>query len=391
MKYIEDLVEQFGYGRIHVSNFDEKISQSLANQIFNGKAFTHKQAEIALRLIKKYRNQFNKIGVSDVESMLETPVYKFTLRTIDNTRSVSINPVSKRFVVKFPFDQNLVTLFRTLNSKEKLTKAEWDPDNKNWTLDYNEISLAFIADNLSDNFVLDEDIKIYIDKYNQIKDDFEKFVPTLVKENSVYKFKNIKTEFVSNDLKTALIESAKLGVFIYADDVAEELANLVKVQPLYKIYEQSNNQKFFIDKTNHSRKDVLSLIKEMDVNTAIFVDENISAESMSNWANDLFDIGVNKDDVGVFFRRKNDDDGVDFNKVIKELTLNKEASSNPKWVFLSNKFPKSLLKNQHNIDVCLFINRYVTSHYSIINTVKNSIFSVQYNEFKSAEADVVHL
>ncbi len=391
MKYIEDLVEQFGLGRIHVSNFDEKISQSLANQIFNGKAFTHKQADIALRLVKKYRNQFKKIGVTDIENMLETPIYKFNLRTIDNTKSVTLDPISKRFIIKFPFDQNLLTLFRTLNTKEKLTRAEWDPDNKNWTLDLNEVSLAFILDNLSDSFVIDDEIKNYIDKYNQIKDEFENFVPTLIKENDSYKFKNIKSDFETNDLKSALIESTKLGVHIYADNVADEISELIKLNSLYKIYEQSHNQKFFIDKAKHSRTEVLSLIKEMNVNTAVFVDENISADTLNEWVSDLINVGVSLDQIGVFFRRKNEEDGVTFNKVIKDFGLNKEASSAPNWVFLSNKFPKSLLKNHHNIDVCLFVNRYVTSHYSIINTVKNSIFSLQYNEHKSAEADIVNL
>jgi len=391
MKYIEDLVEQFGLRRIHVSNFDEKISQSLSNQIFNSKAFTHKQAEIALRLIKKYRNQFIKLGITDVESMLESPVYRFSLRTIDNTRSVIIDPVTKKFVVKFPFDQNLVTLLRTLNSKEKLTKAEWDADQKCWTLDPNEISLTFIAENLADNFDLDEDIKEYINKLNQIKEEFESFLPILIKESQTYKFKNIKTSFESTDLKTALVESAKLGVSIYDDNVAGELSQIVKTFPINKIYENSHMQKFFLDKSKFSRLEVLSLINEMSVNTAIFVDENISANSMMEWANDLTNIGVKLSDVGVFFRRKNDNEGIEFNKVVKELGLNKEASVTPKWVFLSNKYPKSLLKNQHSIDVCLFVNRYVTSHYSIINTVKNSIFTLQYNEHRTAEADIVHL
>jgi hypothetical protein len=391
MKYIEDLVEQFGYGKIHVGNFDERISQSLANQIFNGKAFTHKQADIALRLIKKYRNQFNKIGVTNVEAMLEAPVYKFALRTIDNTRSVTIDSNSKKFIVKFPFDQTLVTVLRTLNSKEKLTKAEWDPDNKSWGLDLNEVSLSFISDHLSVNFEIDDEIKEYIDKQNQIKENFESFIPTLIKDNSVYKFKNIKSEFESNNLLDSLVESAKLGVHVYDDMVANELTEYSKEDPLAKIYEHSYNQKFFIDKSKYARQSVIKLIKDMNVNTAIFVDENITAENINKWASDLTEMGVNLDDIGVFFRRKNDKEGIEFNSAIKQLGLNKEANSSPKWVFLSNKFPKSLLKNDHNIDVCLFVNRYVTSHYSIINTVKNSIFTIQYNEHKTAEADVVKL
>lgn len=391
MKYIEDLVEQFAYGRIHVSNFDEKISSSLGDQVLNGKAFTHKQAEIALRLVKKYRNQFYKIGVQDIDQMLETPVYKFSLRTIDQSKSVCIDPTTKKFIVKFPFNQNLVTLLRGLNQKEKLTKAEWDPDNKYWTLEPNEVSLAFIIDNFSDDFAFDDTVKDYIVKYNEIRENFETYIPTLIKSEDTYKFINIKSDFETTDLTTALVESSKLGVSVYDDKVASELKELTKSIPLTKIYEKSSYQKFYIDKSKYSRYEVLRLLKDMNVNTAIFVDENISAESMAKWAGDLLGVGVDLDDVGVFFRRKNDKEGIDFNKTIKDFGFNKEATSNPKWVFLSNKFPKSLIKSELNIDVCLFVNRYVASHYSIINTIKNSVFTIHYNDHKTAEADIVNL
>lgn len=391
MKYIEDLVEQFALSAIHTSNFDEKISQSLGVQCLNGKGFTQKQAEIALRLVKKYRNQFYKLGVQNIDLMLENPVYKFSIRTIDQVKMVSVDPTTKKFVIRFPFNQNLVTLLRTLNQKEKLTKAEWDPDNKYWTLEPNEISLTFIAESLSDDFVLDETVKEYLVKYNEIRDNFENFVPFMVKENGTYSFRNIKTDFTSTELLPALVESAKLGVHVYDDNAMEDLTALIETSPLTKIYKHSSNQKFFVDSSKYSRHEVLRFIKDMDVTTAIFVDENISADSMSKWASDLANVGVDLNDVGVFFRRKNDKDGIEFNKVIKDLGLNKEANSSPKWVFLSNKFPKSLLKNDHNIDVCLFVNRYVTSHYSITNTVKNSIFTLQYNEHKTAEAEIVNL
>ena len=391
MKYIEDLVEQFGFNRIHVSNFDEKISQSLANQIMGGKAFTHKQAEIALRLVKKYRNQFHKMGVQNVDVMIETPVYRYALRTIDQSKSVYVDPTTKKFVVKFPFNQNLVTLLRSLNQKEKLTKAEWDPDGKYWTLEPNELSLSFISEHLADDFTLDETIKGYIEQINMIRENFESYIPTLIKDGLVYKFVNVKTDFETTDLVTALAESAKLGVSVYDDAVAHELKERVAINPLSKIYEKSSNQKFFIDKSKYSRHQVLHLVKEMNVNTAIFVDENISAESMEKWIADLTEIGVSLEDVGVFFRRKNDKDGIEFNKVIKDFGLNKEATANPKWIFLSSKFPKSLIKSELNIDVCLFVNRYVASHYSVINTIKNSVFTLHYNEHKTAEADIVNL
>lgn len=390
MRYIEDLVEQFALGHIHVSTFDEKISQSLGNQCFNGKAFTHKQADIALRLVKKYRNQFNKLGITNVEELVENPTYKFTLRTIDQVKSITIDQNNKKFIIRFPFNQNLVTLLRTVNQKEKLARAEWDPDNKYWTLDLNEISLSFIIENLSD-FDIDDQIREYIDTYSKIMNNFEEYVPTLTKQNNSYQFKNIKTEYTSEDLLSSLVESAKLGVHVYDDVVAGELAEYTKETPLAKIYEHGYNQKFFIDKSKYARQSVLTLIKDMDVNTAIFVDENIDANSITKWANDLTDVGVSLDDVGIFFRRKNDKEGIEFNSVIKQLGLNKEANSSPKWVFLSNKYPKSLLKNNHRIDVCLFVNRYITSHYSIINTLKNSIFTLQYNDHKTAEADIVNL
>jgi hypothetical protein len=390
MRYIEDLVEQFVLGKIRVSNFDEKISHSLGLQCLEGKAFTQKQSEIALRLVRKYRAQFKNLGV-DVDTLLENSIFKFPIRIIDQTKIVQLDDKNKKIVIKFPYNQNVVTLLRSINQKDKMSKAEWDPDKKYWTLDLNETSLAFINTNLIDEFELDEDIKSYIEQYNSIRENFEDYVPTLLKFDNTYFFKNIKSDFTSVELMPALVESAKLGVSVYDETVGQELTELVNITPLAKIYESNHNQKFSVNSSKYAKRDILRLIMDMNVNTAIFVDENTTAETLTVWFNELLEIGVDVKDIGVFFRRKNDEDGIRFNKIVKDLSLNKEANHASKWVFLSNKYPKSLLKNNHNIDVCLFVNKYITSHYSVTNISKNSIFSLYYNEHTTAEADIVNL
>jgi hypothetical protein len=392
MRYIEDLVIHFATGQIRVGNFDDRISRSLGDQCLEGKAFTPKQADIALRLLKKYRAQFQKFGINDIEDIIASPTYKYPLRIIDQQKAVLIDHKEKRFVLKFPYNQQLVTTLRGLNQKNKLTKADWDPDNKHWTLDLNELSLEFIIDNLLGNqFEISEELEQHVNAYQAIRENFEEYVPTLIKFDNTYFFRNIKTDFTSTDLLTALVESAKLGVHVFDDEVNKDVAEYVTHNRLAKIYTHNDYQKFFIDKSKYARQDVLRLVHDMNVDTAIFLDENTSAESLQKWVSDLEAVGVDLKDVGVFFRRKNDSGGIEFNTAIKNLGLNKDGDSKPKWVFLSSKYPKSLLKHAHTVDVCLFENRYVNSHYSIINTVKNSIFTLQYNEHKIAGEDIVDL
>jgi hypothetical protein len=393
MKYIEDYVIHFADGTIRVGSYDERISQSLGLQCWENKAFTQKQAEIALRLIKKYRSQFIQKGYTDIEKHLINPVYKLPLRVISQEKMVSIKWKEKQFVLKFPFNQELVTELRGINNKNSISKSAWDAEEKHWTLDLNEPSLGFVINKLIPlGFSFDEELREYIDAYEKINKDIEQYIPMLVKENGVYKYKNIKLDFETTDLLTALVECSKNSVNVFADDVSQEIEELLKVTPLARMFVENEKQKFFVSNTKYSRKDVINLTKKFNLTVAIFLDDTASTDTLLSWTNDLVESDVSLSTVGVYFRQKNEGNGVEFNKVIRSSNLNKESDDdNVSWVIVSSKYPKSLIKVNKTPDICICENRYVSTHHSVISAMKNSIFTIQYNEHVLAGEDIAKL
>ncbi len=381
MKYIEDFVALFAYNQVRVSDYDKKIADSLGWQCIDNKAFTQKQSEIAVRLLKKYRKQFLLLGKSEIELILENPVFRNSIRIIDLSKSITLDKKDLKFRIKFPFNQELVTKIRQFGTKNNLSKPFWDPDAKTWTLDLNETSLDFIAmDLLPMDFEISEEIVKFLEESQKIKENFEDYIPMLIKGQNEYYFKNIKTNFSSNNLLEALVESVQLGVSVYDDQISEEIDIICQSNPMYKVFKNQERQNFVLDKKNISRTQVLSFMKEMNTVNAIFLDENSRAESLKNWIFDLKTCGVDLDEVGVYFRQRNEEGGAEFNTVVKECKLNKSADDNVKWMFLTTKYPKSLVKNDKIAEICLFDNHYVFTHHTVQSVIKNSIFNFAHNE-----------
>ena len=381
MKHIEDYISLFTSYTIRLSDFDQKIAHSLGEQCLLDKPFTAKQADIAIRLLRKYKSQYIALGHTSIIEILDNPIYKHPFRIVDTQRLVYVDHATKKFKLKFPFDQDLVTKIRGLNTRKGMFKSEWDADAKQWTMELNEESLKFIIDYLQDkNFDVTEEIQNFIEKYHEITENFEKYIPMLVKENDTYFFKNMKTDFSTTDLLTALVQSAKLAVHVFDDQIYDEIQVLTHQNPLAKVFTKQENQNFQLSKNDYTRTSLIKFAKDMDCLTAIFLDESATSDTLQMWVEALKSANVNLDDVGVFCRRKNDQDGIKFNTVVKDYGLNKSPTDDVKWVFLMTKYPKSLIKADKIADVCLFDNKYVNAHHTVKSIVKNSVFNFLHNE-----------
>lgn len=392
MKYIEDYVAVFSTYLIRLTNFDERIALSLGNQCALNNAFTAKQGDIALRLLKKYKNQFVANGYTDLPAILDNPIYKYPFRIVDTQKIAYIDNADKKIKLKFPFDEDLVTKMRKENQKKGFFKGEWNADEKVWAIELNETALKFIADTVvSKNFEISEELEGYLQKYQEINENFEQYIPMLIKENGNYIFRNLKSDFSSDDLMTSLVKSAKMSVHVFDDQVFEEIQRLMIKNPLVKVFTKEETQNFQVTKNDYLRKDLINFAKSMDTTTAIFLDESATAETLELWIYALISSGVDLKDVGVFCRQKNDQAGIKFNTVVKDNGLNKTANDDVKWMFLMTKYPKSLIKNGKIAQVCLFDNKYLNAHHTVRSVVKNSLYNFLHNEHVIRNSEFVVL
>ena len=99
---------------------------------------------------------------------------------------------------------------------------------------------------------------------------------------------------------------------------------------------------------------------------------------MVQWYESLLNCQVDPEEIAVYFRKSSDSDK-GFNQLIKNLGLNKEANDEKvKWMFLSSKYPKSLFKSGKIAEICVMVDRHVSTHYTTINVSSNSLLHIRY-------------
>jgi hypothetical protein len=151
--YVEDYLEYLGgyevgltalitphsVNRISLARYDIAIVNSMASTTVFGTALTDKQAELAVKLILKYRRQFAKLGI-DV-SPAENPVFRMAPRKMDRTKAVWLD--GDGIVVKFPYDNDLIKELQSFRETSQ-GKAWYDRDKKLWNLAITEYNVNWI-------------------------------------------------------------------------------------------------------------------------------------------------------------------------------------------------------------------------------------------------------
>ena len=149
-KHIEDCIEAIaGVGlishtidkdlTINLARYDVKIIESFALQTYNGTALTDKQADLAHKLVVKYRRQLAAHGY-DITDQIDTPKFRMPVRIIDRSRTVSI--VDDLIVIKFSFDKDLVPVI-TEAGKISQGKFTFVRNRRIWELDLTEYNLSW--------------------------------------------------------------------------------------------------------------------------------------------------------------------------------------------------------------------------------------------------------
>lgn len=150
LKYIEDYIETItgvgviGSGRpmnqaISLARYDVKIMESMAFQTSNGTALTDRQAELAHKLVIKYRRQLAAQDY-DVTDHVDTPKFRMTPRIVDRSRTLSI--VDGQIVIKFAFDKDIVPAI-TAAAKTSQGAFTFIRDRRVWELDLTEYNLSW--------------------------------------------------------------------------------------------------------------------------------------------------------------------------------------------------------------------------------------------------------
>jgi hypothetical protein len=122
---------------INLARYDVNIIASMSGNTQSGNALTDRQAEIACKIILKYRKQLatRSIDVTPVE----TPVFRIPLRTIDRRKLMTL--VDDEICLKFPFETKLIDQVRDM-TKDSQGHWRWSNSSKEWRLGLTETNLV---------------------------------------------------------------------------------------------------------------------------------------------------------------------------------------------------------------------------------------------------------
>jgi hypothetical protein len=275
---------------VSLARYDVSVLASMSSATQSGRALTDRQAELAVKIIQKYRKQLEKLEISIAP--IDNPQYRHGIRTIDRRRLAYVE--NDHIVLQFPYDTKLIDDLRDL---AKLSQGSWRFANepKAWRLAITETNVI-AANGFAQNHEF------------EISDEFKTYVQEVIKcEQTSYAIKLIQTptglaiqnaprslaqavnnycEFNTNNIETLVDNSAIYG-FTIDDSIIQVIAN--KYSPRICNLMTARESKFVPDSDETVYRD---LIKYAEVNGRypIYVYEpDLSGRLYKNFVSHYFD------------------------------------------------------------------------------------------------------
>jgi len=376
--FIEDIITLLA-GHARSNLFDQKIVLSFRDQIFAGRGFTEKQANLALKIITRQKTLIESILHCSIDDVIINPSFKLPRRVLSENKSITVSDNSvfgKVFKVQFPYNEEIVELIR--KQRDTITYAQWDKDEKSWIFAANERSLKFLIEILDKyEFVADEKFMSYVGQYNIIFNNAENYIPTLTHSDNTFYIKNIKKELSSIDedsVLPAIFKARKLGVQIWDETISALLLNESLNATVTEFIDSSPGTKFEIDLAERSTFDIVPIIKNLSP-TIIIIPGGSELEKLNEGLEVLTCAGIVPAEISVMFRLPSETGSV-FNNQVKDLKINNPLSNKTKAVFISGKLPKTVIDSGIKFHSIINFNFYgihyslrelISTHHNVIN------------------------
>ena len=200
--HVEDYLELMGgyttQGHscvISLARYDVSIVGNMASGTAYGTALTDRQADLAVKLILKYRRQFLKHGV-DV-TPIEKPQYRLPIRKVDRTLTAEV--IDDVIVLRFPYNRQMIDQLQDQRSVSK-GAMNYNRKEREWKIALTEPNVKWIYEwAVNNHFKTDSKLQ---ELYNQIES-YNHYSIELVKTKDGYDIVNaapsLKT-YINNTL-----------------------------------------------------------------------------------------------------------------------------------------------------------------------------------------------
>jgi hypothetical protein len=232
---------------VSLARYDVNFVDSVTDSTMQGRPLTDKQAELACKLILKYRKQLHAKGV-DVDPVL-VPKYRRTLRMID--RSCSLGLRGDQLELKFPYDVKMIEVIRDF-LKQSQGGGVFDKNSKTWLIDRSEFNINYLVSWCkANNFHIDPTVQAWQDAI-------------VAMEAQPYAI-----ELARDATGRLTIANAEFSLLEYLQEqnIGFEESDLLRLADLSSVlgYEISNDLRMELDAKIGSDMSVLVTAKEYDI------------------------------------------------------------------------------------------------------------------------------
>jgi hypothetical protein len=391
-----------------MNSYDLKMIESFDQQINRSLALTEKQADMALRILKRYETQISSQLKTNVALFLTTPQFKFGKRVINQEKTVKISKDLKRdhkvIRVSFPYDEKLV---ECIKEYKKISNAltmqqfapsanqsvEWDITERTWNFYLYEEHVDWLWQNLSNkNFVFDQDLQNFVSEIEQIKNSMGNYIPMVISEGENFKFVNTHQSIpqpTSNDLLEVLFFAKKYGIYCWDEKIDNALNNNSTSDFTKQVLRANLGKELPKNDVKITSDDLLDTIK-YSKHCLFVIPGGSEQQTLEHCFNFLKEAGYNNEDMTVLFRLDSSA-GAICNEFVKNNHLNNPISEKIKIFFVSGKIPKPLIGSTITFDTIFNLGNN-SVHYTVRNLIKNHHCVINYNtSYEKKEFNFAHL
>jgi hypothetical protein len=322
----------------------------------------------------------------DVLPHLTTPTLRLGVRKIEpQPKKITVlDKDTKKFSVSFPYDENLVGKLRSFNNRQFGDSATWDSENKFWAFPLTERAAMFLKNEVvPQGFEACSRTKAIFDQIDEILVNFEDFVPQLKYANELFYFKNTHPSVPQPEnmnFLESLYHAKRYGITTWDSGINEVLENGNFSIFTKKFLNSSESMDLEIDGDEHGIEIFDELINLLTP-ALVIIPPGSEIVHLRKWWTYLSDKNFTKNQISVMFRTDNTVDRI-FNELIKEQGLNSPVTEDTKFVFVSHKLPKPIVKSKIDFKLVINLGALPGVHYSLQSYLADFPDQVKYTNRK---------
>lgn len=323
---------------------DARVLRSLASSITATFFITENQSRLLMKILRENRKKLTNFS-EEIEHTLKDPMWSKSFRQIEQIRKVYVD--SKQFEegrlnIEFTFNSQIRKI---LSESKKIEGLVQVLPGKSYSADYTEKNIVTLFELLeSHDFVFDELLHRHYDTIkswseNEVKNQF--FL-----ENFTHPaFQRLTSE--DNNLQHETDES----IIVDRSKRFQYLVKKIEKNPenLTEIMAYREKSRIWVSSVMHSLDDIFESLINLRRFPLLVVfpnhDEKRALQNLENLSISLENSGIS-DDVGIYFRMDNNEEGKKFNQLISNKSYNHKLTKDTKIVGIqSGKIPKFLIKS----------------------------------------------